>query len=251
MTGRGEQILFIHGLNHSGLIWEEVIRGLSEYFSCIAIDLPGFGDSPSVREPSIVNLAAYVSELISRQRFSIRYVVADSLGALIFLKLIETKAHAIEKALLCGCPINGLPFPIEFAAKSGIYIASLGLIHAMPFKFAKPLLNIGLLYTTAMNRKRMSDDRLLRSFAKSDPRTSYLLIKELISPQIKTLDVAKYQNIQFLVSRGEKDRVVSRSDAVRLSSLLSADLVEYEGAGHTPMLEAYEPFIVSCREFFR
>jgi len=47
--GSGEPILFIHGMPTSGRLWKGIIDRLCERYTCIAVDLPGLGNSP--REP--------------------------------------------------------------------------------------------------------------------------------------------------------------------------------------------------------
>ncbi len=43
--GKGQTILFIHGLGENILHWRKVVDGLSASFHCIAVDLPGYGRS--------------------------------------------------------------------------------------------------------------------------------------------------------------------------------------------------------------
>jgi pimeloyl-ACP methyl ester carboxylesterase len=44
--GRGEAILFIHGMPTSHALWDGVIRQLAGQHRCFAVDLPGMGDTP-------------------------------------------------------------------------------------------------------------------------------------------------------------------------------------------------------------
>lgn len=46
--GKGEAILFIHGMPTNRMLWDGVIRELSAHYRCFAVDLPGMGETPFV-----------------------------------------------------------------------------------------------------------------------------------------------------------------------------------------------------------
>lgn len=59
-AGSGEPLLLLHSLGGSRVIWEPVMHLLAAEYDVIAVDMPGFGDSPKLPrgiEPSPVNLA--------------------------------------------------------------------------------------------------------------------------------------------------------------------------------------------------
>jgi pimeloyl-ACP methyl ester carboxylesterase len=46
--GKGDAILFIHGMPTSHMLWNRVIDELSGHHRCFAIDLPGMGETPFI-----------------------------------------------------------------------------------------------------------------------------------------------------------------------------------------------------------
>jgi pimeloyl-ACP methyl ester carboxylesterase len=46
--GKGDAILFIHGMPTNRMLWDGVIRQLSSHHRCFAVDLPGMGETPSI-----------------------------------------------------------------------------------------------------------------------------------------------------------------------------------------------------------
>ena len=44
-AGSGEPVVFVHGFPLSSLTWRKVVPELSEAYRCIALDLPGAGES--------------------------------------------------------------------------------------------------------------------------------------------------------------------------------------------------------------
>src|SRR5664279_3020320 len=44
--GKGDAILFIHGMPTNSMLWDGVIQQLSSDHRCFAVDLPGMGETP-------------------------------------------------------------------------------------------------------------------------------------------------------------------------------------------------------------
>jgi pimeloyl-ACP methyl ester carboxylesterase len=63
--GSGELLVLIHGIGDSHRFWAPVVGRLAQEFEVVAIDLPGFGRSPSMAAPPAPPaLAAAVAEFI-------------------------------------------------------------------------------------------------------------------------------------------------------------------------------------------
>lgn len=66
--GSGPAILFIHGMPTNCALWTRIIERLCTKFTCFAIDLPGFGGTPS--EPYGRNLLQNLAEQIEALRIA-------------------------------------------------------------------------------------------------------------------------------------------------------------------------------------
>ena len=44
--GQGPTLLLLHGIGSSATAWSKQMERLGRYYTCIAPDLPGYGDSP-------------------------------------------------------------------------------------------------------------------------------------------------------------------------------------------------------------
>ena len=64
-VGKGDPILFLHGIPTSSYLWRNVIPHLSTLGRCVALDLPGFGqsDKPNI-EYTILDYIKYVEKFI-------------------------------------------------------------------------------------------------------------------------------------------------------------------------------------------
>jgi pimeloyl-ACP methyl ester carboxylesterase len=85
--GTGDPLVLLHGLGHRRQGWRPVSDLLSAEFDVIAVDLPGFGESPPVgprwREDLVPALAAFCDDLgLTRP-----HVAGNSLGGALALEL--------------------------------------------------------------------------------------------------------------------------------------------------------------------
>ncbi|MGI8557232.1 MAG: alpha/beta fold hydrolase [Solirubrobacteraceae bacterium] len=86
--GTGKQLLLVHGLGSSWHSWDLVIDALAAEREVIAIDLPGFGDSPPLAgEVSIATLADAIGEFLQAHELVGVDVVGSSMGARLALEL--------------------------------------------------------------------------------------------------------------------------------------------------------------------
>jgi 2-succinyl-6-hydroxy-2,4-cyclohexadiene-1-carboxylate synthase len=86
-------IVFLHGFLGSGLDWEEIIRGLSDKFYCLAPDLPGHGrtaKSPNPEPYSMRGAAEAVHVGLDELRIAQSSLVGYSLGGRLALHLGTT-----------------------------------------------------------------------------------------------------------------------------------------------------------------
>jgi pimeloyl-ACP methyl ester carboxylesterase len=89
-AGTGETLVLLHALGLSRRTWDPVIPELASRFDVVAIDLPGFGESPPLPadiEPSPASLAAAVADLLEELGIDAPQIVGNSLGGWVGLEL--------------------------------------------------------------------------------------------------------------------------------------------------------------------
>ncbi len=89
-SGAGEPLVLLHALGLSRRTWEPVVPELARRFDVIAVDLPGFGDSPPLPadvEATPAALAAAVVELLDDLGVTAPHVVGNSLGGWVALEV--------------------------------------------------------------------------------------------------------------------------------------------------------------------
>lgn len=90
--GSGDPLLLVHGLGSQYQVWQPVIDRLAAEREVVAIDLPGFGDSPPLpenREPSAIELTGAVAEFLDGIGWDRPHVAGNSLGGWIGLELAK------------------------------------------------------------------------------------------------------------------------------------------------------------------
>ena len=87
--GRGDPVLFLHGLGGSRTSWEPQLEDLSDTFRCIAWDMPGYGASTPVEPLTLAAVADAVARLLDAAGVERAHLVGESFGGM----------HALHAAL--------------------------------------------------------------------------------------------------------------------------------------------------------
>ncbi len=100
MEGNDTNIVFIHGAGNRGRVWQRVMEGL-EGFRCLAVDLPGHGNSSCKYEEGIDGYAERVEEFIRALELGNTILVGHSMGGAITIKL-ASRMEEVKGAVLVG-----------------------------------------------------------------------------------------------------------------------------------------------------
>jgi pimeloyl-ACP methyl ester carboxylesterase len=101
--GSGTPLILFHGIGHRWQAWEPVLDELAEQHDVIAVDLPGFGQSPPSAAgpaPTIDALVAEVAHwMINDLGIERPHVAGNSLGGAVALELAKADLVASATAL--------------------------------------------------------------------------------------------------------------------------------------------------------
>jgi len=118
LLGSGPPLVLLHPLGGDRRVWDPVLEPLAAARTVIAVDLPGFGASPPLREtPTPVALARAVDRFLSELDFDpaceLAHVAGNSLGGWVALELAlagrARSVTAIAPAGLWGGPLAPKP----------------------------------------------------------------------------------------------------------------------------------------------
>jgi pimeloyl-ACP methyl ester carboxylesterase len=113
--GEGPPLVLLHPLGADRRVWDPIVGPLSATHEVIAIDLPGFGQSPPLRHetPTPRRLAEAVAALLRELRIDRPHVVGNSLGGWVALELAlagaAARVTAIAPAGLWSAPLIPKP----------------------------------------------------------------------------------------------------------------------------------------------
>lgn len=89
-------ILLIHGFPSSSRTFRGVIPALAEIAFVIAPDMPGFGESDVLPDPSFGAVADAVSELLDHLSIGARYIYLHDFGAPVGLRIAMAEPHLVS-----------------------------------------------------------------------------------------------------------------------------------------------------------
>ena len=96
-------IVFLHGLGVSSWMWKDQIAALSNDYHCLAIDLPGNGDSYRMEWTSFKDASPLVAEVIRNQAHGGKaHLVGLSLGGYVALQVLADFPELALSALVSG-----------------------------------------------------------------------------------------------------------------------------------------------------
>jgi pimeloyl-ACP methyl ester carboxylesterase len=95
-VGTGPHLCFLHGFCENSSIWSELIKPLSADYTCIAIDLPGFGKSNNSSFSSLTEIAEIVNELLKFEKAEECILFGHSMGGYIAVSYLEKYAQQLQ-----------------------------------------------------------------------------------------------------------------------------------------------------------
>jgi pimeloyl-ACP methyl ester carboxylesterase len=102
-TGEGDPLVLLHQLGGSTLVWEPVIERLAAERDVIALDMPGFGDSPPLPDGTAAEpqaLAGAVAAFLGSRGITRPHTAGLSLGSWVALELAK-EGRALSVTGLC------------------------------------------------------------------------------------------------------------------------------------------------------
>ncbi|MDQ3963223.1 MAG: alpha/beta hydrolase [Actinomycetota bacterium] len=232
-VGTGDAVVVLHGWGGRIESMDPVIRCLAPRFRIIALDLPGFGESPL---PSTLwgtpEYAGFVRDALVRLDVTSASFVAHSYGAKVALYIAATYRSVVQKLVLVGS--SGLRTAPSMKARVKRAASRTARVTG---KFGPP--------------GRALRDAAYRRLASADYRDAGELRPILV--KVVNEDLGRLLpaiTASTLLVWGSADDAVPLAHARRMEKLIpDAGLVVLEGAGHFAYLDEPERFCRVTRHF--
>lgn len=101
----GKTMVLIPGFACSSEVWSETIERYGEHYTCYALTMAGFADTPPQDNPDIEQWITSIAQWIRDNRLSDVTLIGHSLGGLMSLKLSAGNPDLIEKIVI----VDALP----------------------------------------------------------------------------------------------------------------------------------------------
>lgn len=251
--GDGPPIVFVHGLSGCWQNWLEQLPEFAADHRVIALDLPGFGESPMPAGPiSIGGYARIVDELCDALAVDAAAFVGNSMGGFISAELAITFPQRVERLVLlsaAGLSIeSGPPIPLRAFARAPWLLAGYGawLASKADVMAQRPTLRAAALSLVARHPSRLPGP-LVAEQMRGSGKPGFLDAAAALS-SFPIRDRLREIACPTLIVWGDHDRLVPVGDAAEFERLIpNARAVVYEDTGHVAMLERPERFNADLR----
>ena len=244
ITGKGPALVLLHGFCESKEIWDEFATALSDEYTVICPDLPGFGASKSLAHVTMETLAEAVFKFLSGQKITEFVIVGHSLGGYVALALAEHNPIAIKGlGLFHSTSFPDSPEKKETRNKTAEFAKNNG-VEAFIRPFVPPLFYPG-------NRERCKKDiEKLVEIGLKTPLQSIIdttLAMRDRPDRTHVLSEAKYPILSII---GKNDGAVKLEDSLAQIHLPYKSYVQILGdTAHQGLFEKKEETIKMVRAF--
>jgi pimeloyl-ACP methyl ester carboxylesterase len=245
--GEGDPIIFIHGIAGCWRNWLENLPYFGRTHRAIALDLPGFGDSPMPSwEISMANYGRLVHDFCERLGIDqVAALVGNSMGGFVSTEAVIEEPERFDRLVLISAA------GISFAEWEGrTFNATSRIVKAaIPF-----LSGDRRIYWTTPRGRKLAFGRLFRNPNKLRPE----LLAEQVRPALQapgftdaltkiwgydTRERLPEIEIPTMVVWGLNDQIVPVEGALGYHRLIPKSRLEiFERTGHLPMLERPQRF---------
>ncbi|MFF2428003.1 alpha/beta fold hydrolase [Streptomyces mirabilis] len=236
-VGTGEPLLLLHGIGHHRQAWDPVVHILAAEREVIAVDLPGFGESPALPDGlrhdlgTVVPTLGGLCEALEIER---PHVAGNSLGGLLALELGREK---LVRSVTAISPA-GFWSPVERRYAFGVLLAMRQGARRLPLPV------IERLSRSAAGRAALTSTIYARPGRRSPEavvaETLALARAEGFADTLRAGTTVQFTDdipgLPVTVAWGTRDRLLVRRQGIRAKHIIPrARLVRLPGCGHVPM----------------
>lgn len=238
--------LLIHGWSSSWYAMSPLIGLLSQRFRCLAVDLPGYGQSPPPDERiTILDYADLLAEFIAQVSDGPVVLIGHSMGGMISVTIAERHPVLVERMVLLNPTITGklsmyinsVITPIFMMERIGVFrfIINAGerLLVGISDNIMRPASFAERTDITEEDYKRIRSDTRRPGQARTRGQCFFAMRENDLTDRLR-----KIQTPALVIWGAEDNTVPLRDAGVVADEWPGADLRILPNAGHWPQFEA-------------
>ena len=234
-VGDGPPLVLFHGIGHRWQAWEPVLDRLARHHEVVAVDLPGFGESPEPDSGLPADMAATVERvrnLLEHLGLDRPHVAGNSLGGAIALELAAA-GHVASATALAPAGFHTLAerrraHAILRTLRANAYLpASLLRVVLRSKKLVSMTYGLLVVHPEYLSRDRLIGDAVALRRASAFDRVARADLYYQFNGE---------PAVPVTVAWGDHDRILPPKQALRAQARLpNARHVLLTGCGHVPM----------------
>ena len=248
--GKGEVVLFLHGIFSSLHTFETWAHLLAKDFRVITIDMPGFGLTKSnpKNDYSISFYVDFINQFTLELGIMKLIISGNSLGGWIAWEFAVRFPEKVNKMILVSSAgyINNGKFPLPFVLARSPILKNVFRLEITSRRIVKFFIN-----RLIIDKKIITDSLIDRYYSialRKENRQAF--VKFANSNLIQNTNALRDIKIPTLIFWGEKDSWISSEHANRFNRDIQNSKVKiYDSVGHIPMEEIPEKSLKDLMSF--
>jgi 3-oxoadipate enol-lactonase len=232
--GSGDAVVFLHAFPLQAAMWDYQVDALEGTYRCLAIDLPGFGQSPAAADAGATTMqgwAGLVDGVLDQLEVSSATIVGSSMGGYLAMALLRHHGSRVGQLVLADTRARAddpataqRRTAQQNELRSGAEVGSLskGTVE-------------GLLSRDSMSRPELVD--YVHALAEGATPEGWIAALEAMKGRPDSMLLLRQAEVRALVVVGELDRMAPIAEAMSLQALLKGELVVVPNVGHLPNIE--------------
>jgi pimeloyl-ACP methyl ester carboxylesterase len=255
-TGKGPALLLIHGIGSSLHTWKDYHDLLSDDFTVISLDNPGFGlTGPTPNQQYNFELFSRVyAGILDYLKIDKAHVAGNSLGGILTWQFAILKPERILKIVL----MDAVGFNTKFSELTdiGFKLAAHPNTKALTYKVL-PLSLVESSLKNAVYDAKLITKAKVRQYAELLLRTGNReafsrILTQLIVNEVDHTSKIRSITQPTLIMWGEEDNLISVSDVQLFKRAIPhAKVIVYPKIGHLPMEENPEQSASDIKRFLK
>jgi pimeloyl-ACP methyl ester carboxylesterase len=232
--GSGDAVVFLHAFPLQAAMWDYQIDALDGSYRCLALDMPGFGQSPPPDEPERASMQRWsdlVAGTLDQLGVEQATIVGASMGGYLAMALLRHHPDVITQLVLADTRARSDdPQGAQRRSAQQDQIRAGAEVASLAKQTVESLLSSG-----SMARPELVE--YVHALAAGADAEGWIAALQAMKDRPDSMLLLRQADVRALVVVGELDRVTPIAEAMSVRSLLKGELVVVPNVGHLANLE--------------